>query len=636
MGAIYGIWQLDGRPIDPQAVQGMSRRLVHRGPDDCREWQDGPVALGQRTLHATPRAGNDTPPLTRDGAFVLTADARLDNRSDLIAKLELDSAGVGDADLLLAGYARWGDECVAHLIGDFAFAIWDARRQVLFCARDHFGVKPLYYAHLPGRLFAFASEVEALLSLAQVPGEIDEFEVARHLLIPVGSDMSSTYYRTIRRQLPANRLIVSSRGVTERAYWELDSKKELILPSDEAYAEALRATFQEAVRCRLDGSMPVASMLSGGIDSSAITCAAAILRKESGDGPVHTLSAVYPRVPESDERAYIDEVLNRHAGTAHFFEADAVNPIAEIDRMNRLIGGPSWGLNLYLNWVLYGVGAQTGSRVVLDGFDGDVTVSHGLGYLSELALAGRWLELARVVTPYSRRRGVSVVADYGALVRFGIRRRMSGGIGQRILRGIRSPGGPAGPDEVRAPGAWQLVANPDFAGRFRQHLEPGREPPTTERERHKRHLRGAVLLEELGWNEACGAGRSVEVRFPFFDVRLAELCLSFPPDQKLRQGWTRYVMRRAMEGILPPEIQWRLDKANLHPGWVAAYRANEDGRIANLLERAGPELEAYLDVGRLRSLYERFLAGDIDTPAEMALWRGLSLALWLDGSRSGP
>jgi asparagine synthase (glutamine-hydrolysing) len=631
MSAIFGMWWLDGRPIDRVEVERMGELLAPRGPDGGGTWSEGPVAVGQRVLQANSgsRAAS-SPVVDAETGLVLAADVRLDNRSDLLGRLGRTCPASGDEALLLAAYARWGDACVERLIGDFAFAVWDPKRETLFCARDHFGVKPLYYCHRPSVLFAFASEVDALLSLNAVEDEIDELEVARHLLVPVGTDMAATYYRSVRRALPAQTVAVSGRGLTTRAYWNLDPKRELILGSDHEYAEALRASFLEAVGCRLPGAGPLGSMLSGGIDSSSVTCAAALLREESGaSDPLHTLSAVYPRVPKSDEREYIDAVLERHRAVAHFFEADAVSPFGEIDRINRHVGGANWGPTLYITWVLYGVAADAGCRVVLNGFDGDATLSMGGAYLPELAYAGRWWKLARETTAYARRNGHPVVRSNLAMLRFGLRRRGKGA--NRWPSGRRGADPGAGQPEGRSAG--ELVASRDLLGRVEQHVGPGPDPPRTERESHRRLLLGQALAEGLSWNEACGGGRSIEARFPFMDVRLAELCLSFPPDQKLRRGWTRYAMRRAMEGILPPKIQWRPGKTNLHPGWLVAYQEEDAERVSDLLKKDDRELAAFLDLDRLRSLHERRLAGPIRLGDERALWRGVSLALWLDGRR---
>jgi asparagine synthase (glutamine-hydrolysing) len=484
-------------------------------------------------------------------------------------------------------------------------------------------------------LFAFASEVEALLALEDVGDEVDDFEVARHLRIPLGRDVTTTYYKHVRRLAPAHFLTVTDRNLETRRYWQLDPTRELHLSNDGEYGESLRETFVEAVRCRLRSATPVACMLSGGIDSASIACVAAdLLRNVEPASSLHVLSAIYPGMPDSDEQSFIQDVLDGHRMVPHSFVANTVNPIAEIDRMNRFVGGANWGANLYLNWVLYGIAADAGAQVVLDGFDGDTTISHGTGYLSELAMTGRWLKLARTAIPYSRRQGRPIVSDTWGLLRLGLRHPSSGTYAERLIRRVRGRQEPK--TRSGGPSSLDPTINPDFARRFSDSIIVDPHPPLTEREFHLRKLNGLALFEGIGWLEACAAGRGVEMRLPFCDVRVAELCLSFPPDQKIRRGWTRFAMRRAMEGILPPSIQWRAGKANLHPGWASAYRSIADGRIEAVLTNPSPIIRRYLDTERVLELHGRFLKGEADHLEGLALWRAVSLALWLSSREDRP
>ena len=636
MSAIFGHWRLDGRPMDSLVAEEMSRRLEYRG-DVASVWSAGSVGLGHRTRRLTPDAtGRSQPGVSAGGDLVVTADARLDNREELAAALGLPvREGVTDGELVLASYRAWGEDCVKRWLGDFAAVIWDAPRRRLFCARDPFGVKPLYYHYAPGRLFAFASDVEALFAFGEISDAVDDFEIARHLLMPLGRDASTTYYRNVRRLIPAHTMSVSEGGFETRRYWSLDPSRELRLAGDAEYAEALRETFVEAVRCRLQGPKPVASMLSGGIDSSSIACAAADLLVGTRNPELHALSAIYPSVPESDERQFIQSVLDRYRMVPHFFSADTANPIADIARMNRLIGGASWGPNLYLNWVLYGMAADAGAGVVLDGFDGDTALSSGMGYLPELARTGRWLKLARNSIAYSRRQDRPIVSDLRHLIRLGLRHPLR----ETILTSLAGRARRAKGKEAR-PRPNQVdrfpLLNPDFVRRFSDQVVSETSSPTTEREFHIQKLSGLALLEGIGWLEACASGRGVEVRLPFCDVRLVELCVSFPAEQKLRHGWTRYAMRNAMEGILPVTIQWRKGKTNLHRGWETAWRSSQNGRIETLLERPTPIMAHYLDPKRVLELHRQFLEGTAARDDERALWRALSLALWLSSRDDGP
>ena len=207
--------------------------------------------------------------------LVLTADARIDNRDELINELAIAETGhrvVTDSELILAAYARWGEGCPERLVGDFAFAIWDGRNQTLFCARDHFGVKPFYY-HRSGRFFAFASEIRALLRLKAISGRVNETKVA-DFLGRTELDPTTTFYQDLLQLPAAHSMVIGHERSAIRCYWALDGSRELRLKSDDEYHEAFRAHFTRAVRDHVRSAYPIGSLLSGGLDSSSIVAVA--------------------------------------------------------------------------------------------------------------------------------------------------------------------------------------------------------------------------------------------------------------------------------------------------------------------------------------------------------------------------
>src|SRR4029079_19246480 len=167
-------------------------------------------------------------------------------------------------------YLRWSDACLDHLLGDFAFAIWDPRADRLFCARDHFGMRQLTYYHEPGKFLAFATEVPAVLALDETPKRINEGRIADFLERLQGIDQTSTFYEEIFRLPPAHCLTLDSAGLRITRYWTLRPGPQLNLASPEAYAQAFLEVFTEAVRCRLRSAGAVGSTLSGGVDSGSI------------------------------------------------------------------------------------------------------------------------------------------------------------------------------------------------------------------------------------------------------------------------------------------------------------------------------------------------------------------------------
>jgi len=631
MSAIFGIFHRDGRPVNPEELARMQAALAHRGPDGAGAWHDGPAGLGQLMLHTTPESLNEhLPLLSRDGRLALTADARLDNRDELIAALDLrdrPAARLADSELILAAYERWGERCVERLLGDFAFAVWDRREQQLFCARDHMGVKPFYY-YYSDRLVAFASEIKGLLALPQVPRRLNEVCVADHLAL-LFEDPCITFYQDIVRLPAATTLLVTAAQQRTQRYWTLDPTYELRLGSDQEYAEAFRAIFSEAVRCRLASAYPVGALLSGGLDSSSIACTARDLLGAQGRDPLHTFSAVFPDLPESerrriDERVFRDTVLASGAFVAHEIRADQLSPMGDLARMHWHQDEAFFGPNLYIHWALHGAARQQGVRVLLDGTDGDTTVSHGWERLAELARRGRWWQLYQQADACARHYRSS---RWWFIAQLGFAPLVPEPVtaAWQTLRGRRQP-----------PWGDRSVIHPDFARRIglaervAAFSRPTRNPWRSARQKHAAALSSPLLSSTLELADKVAAGCGIEARYPFFDRRLIEFCLSLPVEQKLHNGWDRIVMRRAMEGVLPPVVQWRKIKANLSPNFQLRLLACERERLEAVLHEHVPLVADFVDLAALRQAYQQYAGQPEQFNSEaIMVYTVANLALWL-------
>jgi len=602
----------------------MVERLAHRGPDGSAVWASVSVGLGHRMLRTTPESLHEKLPLinsTKD--LILTADARLDNRNELISTLGITGRPPGeitDSELILGAYEQWGERCPEKLLGDFAFALWDRRAQALFCARDHFGVKPFYY-YRSDRLFAFASEIKALLSLPEVPRRLNEVRVADYL-VPMLEDKVITFYQEILRLPPAHAMIVSPQGVSLRSYWALDPTREIRYRSDEEYADAFREIFTEAVRCRLRSAYPVGSMLSGGLDSSSIVCVARRLLAQNDGHRLHTFSAIFPDVPECDERPFINAVLALGGLEPHYVQGDRLSPLADLDRVIWHQDEAFYAPNLFLHWGLYSAAQQRDIRVLLDGFDGDIVVSHGISYLTELTRARRWIVLSKEVNRLSRHFNRS---PWIILWRYGFRPLIPEPL-LRICRTLRACKRPAW--------SFNTIISPDFARRVglsdRLQALRGeqRRPPRTSREAHYRDLTCGLIPFILEVADRAAAAFSIEPRYPFFDRRVVELCLALPPEQKLHQGWTRVVMRRAAANVLPEEVRWRGGKSNLSPNFTRGLLAFQQRPIEEVILDHPKVIQDYVDMAVLHETCRRY-AGHGGEHEALTVWKALTLALWL-------
>jgi len=492
---------------------------------------------------------------------------------------------------------------------------------MLFCARDHFGVKPFYYHHRPERLFAFASEIKGLLVVPEIPKRLNETRVADYLL-PLLEDKAITFYEDIVRLPPAHQMTVGRGGVRIEQYWALDPARERRLGSDAEYAAAFRELFTDAVRCRLRSAFPVGSLLSGGLDSSSVACTARALRAPEGGGPLHTFSAVFDDVPVCDEHCFIDAVLAGGGFEAHYVRGDRLSPLADLDGVLDQQDEAFYAPNLFLHWGLYGAARDAGVRILLDGLDGDSTVSHGLGRLAELARAGRWLTLARELRRLSRHFDASPWRFF----RFHVVRRIAPAPVRRLWRLLRGHRGPSWNPPATIGSAFARRSNVD--ARVRALRGDGVEAIPSERADHHRVLTQGLVPFALEVADRAAAAFGLEPRYPFFDKRLAEFCLALPADQKLRDGWTRFVLRGAMAGILPEAVRWRGGKSDLSPNFVRALLGAQTAALQEVVLGDSAAIAPYVDLGAVRAAWRRLL----DTEAEqdaLVVWQAVTLALWL-------
>jgi asparagine synthase (glutamine-hydrolysing) len=583
-------------------------------------------------LWTTPESLQEHLPLQQSaGPLVLTADARIDNRAELISALDLTAYSretLSDSALILHAYARWGENCPEKLLGDFAFVVWDEHRQRLFCARDHFGIKPFYYYHRPGQLFVCASEIKALLSLAAVPRRLNELRVAEYL-VPIFEDKTITLYRDIHRLPAAHSLSTSREGIQLRRYWSLDPSRELRFGSDEEYSEGFHDIFTKAVRCRLRHAFPVGSMLSGGLDSSAIVGAARQALAEEGHPPLYTFSAIFPSLAEVDhridERSYMDVVLAMGGCEPHYVHADQVSPLAEILwRGDEAIPAP----NLYMDCLLFNAAKQKGARILLSGWDGDSTVSHGYEYLEELARTGQWKTLLAEAGALSQRLANPYATPQRIVWEFGLRPLIPEWLARswRMLRGRKDP--PLTP--IHAPVNAAFAKRIGLEDRIHALLDERSTPVQNAREEHYRCLNSGLLVYGLELLDKAAAASAVELRFPFCDRRLLEYCLALPPRQKLHEGYDRAVMRRAMAEALPQKVKERIHKGSLSVNFKRRLLENERETIERVIVDNAPIIEEYVDMPSLRAAYDRYAAAPLQREGDaLTVFLAVTLALWL-------
>ncbi len=634
MSAIVGFLGLDGETASERDLGRMIESLAHRGPDGRKVWLEGSVGLGHCMLCTTPESLTERQPLRR-GHLTITADARLDNRTDLLRMLGNSAAAdsISDSELILDAYLRWGEDSPQRLLGDFAFAIWDSNTRQLFCARDHFGVKPFYYFHQARRRFVFGTEIKAIFTFSDIPRRLNEAKIADYMLASF-EDKERTFYLDINRLPPASTMLVGAGGIRVRQYWALDPKREIRLKSDGEYAEAYRGLFVEAVRCRLRSAFPVGSMLSGGLDSSSIACVANELLSSHGAEDLHTFSIVFDKVKKSDERPYIENVLATRRFSSHLIDGDGITPLDDLDSVLWHQDEPFFAPNLSLTRSGWHAAHEQGVRVLLDGVFGDNVVSHGAEHLQWLASRWRLLSLSREL------RALKGKCERNAprwqplswfVVNYGIKPYIPEA-GLKAWRGLRGHAG----DPIAAQCALFEAGYRDrneLRGRLTGASRIDRVPKTSRQAHYASLVSGMIQTALEVYARGCSEF-GLEARFPFLDTRLAEFCLAIPGEQKVSQGYTRSVVRRALQGYLPDAIRLRSDKGNL--GW--SFKGGLKSRrelVERTLESSAPFLSRYFDAARLRNLHERYRTGALADGELLDLFLAVVLSAWHSRSSNG-
>lgn len=565
MSGICAIIRLDGREAHSGDTGPILAGLAARGPDRTGTASDGPAALGHALNATTPEAVIEPAPLRHASTgCIVTADVRLDDRPALIAALGLQTAGrvIGDGELILAAYLRWGLDCPDRLLGDFAFVLWDPRRRRLFAARDKAGMRQLTYHMAPGRLFACATDPEALVRHPDVPRRIDEARVADFLEQFEAIDHTSTFFADVLRLPPAHALVVEGGTLRTWRYWQIaPPAAQLRLGSDADYAAALRDVLGDAVRARLRSPGPVGAMLSGGMDSGSVTAIAARQLHTDGAAPLPTFSAVDtdPACKESAcVRASLAAIPHIAPHVVSLGEPERFRD--EVIRLTRTEADPFDG-HMAMIRAIYLEARRAGLKVMLDGVSGDTTLGTG-------DMVGHHLAHGRIAKAWAEARAQerNWGDELGAARTFkaALKREMIPDAVRRWRRDRweRLQAAREAADSIVDPA---LAARIDLPARRRANaLHVAQDPHCGPLAQAQRPLHPYAIVGRERYDRVAGA-LGIEPRDPFLDMRVIEFCLALPPDQLHAEGWPKMILRRAMAGMLPDAVRWK--RGRDHVGW---------------------------------------------------------------------
>lgn len=598
MSGILGILNRSGAPVDRDLLEEMTQFMSFRGPDRQDVWLNGAIAFGHTLLRTTHESERERQPCTLDGEVWITADARVDARAELIAKLE--AAGrkgvqeANDAELILHAYHVWEEQCPEHLLGDFAFLIWDGRRRVLFGARDQLGVKPFYYAEAGDSLLC-GNTLNCIRLHTGVSDELNDLAVADFLLFEWNQDAAATFFAKIRRLPPGHCLVCTKEALRIRRYWTL-AIEEVRYRRTQDYVDRFGELFRAAVRDRIRTDKAGVYM-SGGLDSTLV---AAVGRQAmgaaAGGSGLRAYTIVYESFFVDLEKPYSRLAADFLGMPIEYVVADDYE-LYDQDR-DWLFSRPA-----PTNGPLAAIDAESYrklsgyARVALTGLGGDSALCAPHEYIQNYL---KFHRLGKLVT------GVGLCFRYGRSVpRLGLRTWLKRKLGKRV-----PADGPIHPVWLHP----ELDRRYELSRRWARLNPP---PGTQERSGVREELLSGLWPCYFETFDPGVTGFPIEQRHPFFDIRVAAFLAGLPA---LPWCQEKNILRAAGRGILPDSIRLRPKTPLPCSPFREKLRGCGEEWWAKHLDPA-PELARYVNLD--------VLARDKAGADEMERLRLVSLNYWL-------
>jgi asparagine synthase (glutamine-hydrolysing) len=538
LSGIAVIYECIKTPVDTGVLMQVMEKLKHRGLDGEDTWISDNVAIGHLHFWVTPEEQGERQPLRLpEIPNTIVLDGRIDNRDELIIRLDLDGKRhvISDAELILHAYARYGKDCFSDLIGDFAFVIFDEKNNELICARDAVGDRSLFYG-IHGTRVIVGSEPWAIAAGLGTGLEIEERATAMHFALMVPED-GKTLYKGIYELLPGQWISVNGQMIKKGLYWSPEYSPKRQKRSEKEYVEEFQELLETSIRCRMRSETTPGVMMSGGLDSTSI---AALASRMINPQKIKTFSYVFDQFHSCDERKYINVMQN-------CFNIESIQVICDdawpYKTWPKWPDNPNWpSMNPYrlILEEVYSAIQKEGTRVILNGMYGDNLFSFSTSWLADLLADKKWKEFF-----------CEVHLLFKAV---GFQNTITSGYFHDAVKQIGR----------KIPGTNLLQKSfrkPDWLTEFGKNLLS-----------HP-HKKWITSKESLLFNLRDAAGNSQEIyntnrygfelRSPYHDRRLLEFMLNLPAYLLYFKGETKRILRTAMQGVLPEEIRMRRERTNL-------------------------------------------------------------------------
>lgn len=619
--------------VDQNLLTKMLKSIVHRGPDDEGSYVDDNVAFGSRRLSIIDIESGHQPIHNEDKTIWVIQNGEIYNYMELRKKLQRKHKFYtkSDTEVLVHLYEEFQEKCVEKLNGMFAFIIWDLKKQQMFIARDRLGIKPFYYyleryqkmdkkdSSIKIKRFVFASEIKAILQDPTIPREPNDKAIYEYLNWAFFDHTEETFFLGIKRVMPAHYMIIRSNEIKIKRYWDIKinpsidkpPRKHSALRTDEDYAKRFYELLEEAVKYRLISEVPVGTRLSGGLDSSAIVCIInkllfsnldmkanrEMIKEVIGDRQ-KIFSALY-KEKEVNESEYITEVVNKAQVEKNYTYPTHRTLWSDIHNFIYYEEEPFINTSCFADWSTSKLASKK-VTVLLDGQGADELIAgyypyYGIYFLNLLDNK-KYFQLFKELA-FS----IDIIHPY--------------------LRDFLN----------------QMVTNP-LEHEIRKMLD------TSFIKKHsnvKRLQIGRILSKSLYFDivkysiprilrmvDKNSMAFSVEIRVPFLDHRLVEYAFSLPSNQKIRNGWTKFILRNSTKGVLPEKIRLRRNKIGFATPQADWLRKLEP-EIKKIFTSKKFKNRGYFNQVEILKKFKDFCKGDLDEYSDL-FWRIINLELWLE------
>lgn len=566
MCGIAGIINKSDRPVSSAEIRAITNPVIHRGPDNEGFYFGSNFAFGHRRLSIIDLSESANQPMTYKSRNTITYNGEIYNyieiRNQLI-KLGYKFKTVSDTEVILAAYDCYGENCVRKFNGMWSFAIYDPSREIIFCSRDRFGVKPFYYLDLHDK-FVFGSEIKQLTGslnsiIANLPIVID------YLVASLDDHSNQTFFKSIVKLEQSHNLIYDLRSHSFRnyRYYELNADNNITGFSEKDSIDYYSGLLTDSVKLRLRSDVRVGACLSGGLDSSGIVSIASSLYNPESNNKFVSVTARSTE-PCYDETHYA-RLVSDHCGLEWHVVTPQYNEFRDdLSRLIHIQEEPFGSPSIYMQYKVFEKAREAGCKVMLDGQGGDETLLGYERYYPAYLISGGWQNFMKNLFSVKKNSNLSIPVLFSYYLYF-------------TLPQVRM---------MRLKSRFSFIRKDMMQFLNREMLINSARVYRNINELQKDEIETVQLPHLLKYEDRNSMIHSIESRLPFLDYRLVEASLSINNSFKIKDGWTKYLLRKSVENRLPAEITKRKDKVGFNAPestWIGKMNDHMRGQVKKSL-----------------------------------------------------